>query len=74
MKLEDDEGYFVFFDKDGINIGSRDGKLLHSLPVSEFCGRKVELYNHKRHLQLQTAAGDISSSAASSDLESGTRK
>ena len=74
MKLKDDEGCFVFFDKDGINIRARDRKLLHSLPVSEFCGRMVELYNHERHLQLQTAAENISSSAASSDKESGTRK
>jgi hypothetical protein len=74
MKLKDDEGCFIFFDKDGINFRARDGKLLHSLPVSEFCGRMVELYNHERHLQLQTATENISSSAASSDMRSRTRK
>ena len=73
MKLKDD-GCFVFFDKDGINFRARDGKLLHCLPVSGFRGRLVELYNHERHLQLQTATENISSSAASSDMKSGTRK
>lgn len=70
MKLKDDEECFVSFDKDGINFRARDGKLLHHLPVSEFRGRLVELYNHERHLQLQTATENISSSAASSDMKS----
>ena len=74
MKLKDDEECSVFFDKDGINFRARDGKLLHYLPVSEFRGRLVELYNRERHLQLQTATENISSSAASSDMKSGTRK
>jgi hypothetical protein len=74
MKLKDDEECFVFFDQDGINFRARDGKLLHHLPVSEFRGRLVELYNHERHLQLQTATENISSSAASSVMKSGTRK
>jgi hypothetical protein len=74
MKLKDDEECFVFFDKDGINFRARDGKLLHHLPVSEFRARLVELYNHERHLQLQTATENISSSAASSDMKSGTCK
>jgi len=65
MKLKDDEGCFVFFDKDGINIRARDRKLLHSLPVSEFVGAwlnytiTIATYNCKQplrtfhHLQLQ---------------------
>jgi hypothetical protein len=47
---------------------------LHHLPVSESRGRLVELHNHERHLQLQTATENISSSATSSDMKSGTRK
>ncbi len=74
MKLKDDEECLVFFDKDGINFRARDGKLLHHLPVSEFRGRLVELYNHEHHLQLQTATKNISSSATSSDIKSGTCK
>jgi len=74
MKLKDDEECFIFFDKDGLNFRARDGKLLHPSPVSEFRGRLVELYNHERHLQLQTVTENISSSAASSDMKSGTRK
>ncbi|KAI9775851.1 MAG: hypothetical protein M1839_000725 [Geoglossum umbratile] len=74
MKMQDDEECFIFFDRDGINFRAGDGKLLHHLPVSEFPGRLVELYDHERHLQLQTATENISSSAASSDMKSGTRK
>ncbi len=74
LKLKDDEECFVFFDKDEINFRARDGRMLHPLPVSEFRRRLVELYNHERYLQLQKATENISSSAASSDMKSGTRK
>jgi hypothetical protein len=74
IKLKDDEGCFVFFDKDSINFRARDGKLLQSLRVSEFCERMIELYNHERHLQLQNTTENTSSTAASSGMKSGTRK
>lgn len=53
MMLKDDEERFLSPDKDGISFCARDGKLLHHLPVSEFCGRLVELSNHECRLLLQ---------------------
>lgn len=59
---------------DRINFRARDGKLLHHLARSELRGRKLELYSHERQFQPQKDSPRTSTSVASSDGESGTRK
>lgn len=71
--VEDDEGLFIYFNENGINLRARNGNLLHSLHVSGLRGPLLEAYNRERRLQLQ-AGKNTGLSALSEDAKAGDLK